>query len=245
VRTTQAFLASGLEHPVFAAGEATTAFIGAHGETLLEAAPPMAAPLAALMVYAARSQRLGHDPAHAVLALPWAVPMRLAIDGTSVTAKLQSLEGGNYRVAWGEAVEELTLMACGADSATLRSASGRHAIAFATDGQRLLVSLRGRQTIIDDQSLTASASGSAANNGTVRAPMAGRVIALQVREGQTVAKGDALLVLEAMKMEHPSVAPMDAVVSKVCIEQGAQVSTGALLIELTATATSAPLSPTR
>ena len=62
--------------------------------------------------------------------------------------------------------------------------------------------------------------------------MAGRVIALHVREGQTIIKGAPLLVLEAMKMEHFSVAPMNALVTRICVAPGAQVASGTLLIEL-------------
>ena len=93
--------------------------------------------------------------------------------------------------------------------------------------------MAGRQTVIEDHSLAGAASGAAANTGMVRAAMAGRVIALLVTEGQTVTQGTPLLVLEAMKMEHPSMAPMNAVVKRIYVEQGAQVSAASLLIELT------------
>ena len=66
--------------------------------------------------------------------------------------------------------------------------------------------------------------------------MAGRIVALSVTVGQTVRKGETLLVLEAMKMEHPSLAPMDAVVAAIHTEAGAQVGSGALLVELKALA---------
>ena len=234
VRTNQAFLVACLEHPGFADGSATTAFIGSHGAALLAASPALSVPLAALMVYATRAQSLGHDAARVTLALPWAVPLRLSIDGAVVQAQLQALGGGGYRVVCGEASEDLSLVACGPDRASIISTAGRQSIAFAVDRERLLVSLAGRQTVIEDHSLAGAASAAAANTGLVRAPMAGRVIALQVQEGQTVAKGAPLLVLESMKMEHPSIAPMDAVVVRVCVEAGAQVTAGTLLIELTA-----------
>ncbi len=235
VRTNQAFLIACLEHPGFTDGSASTAFIGVHGDALLAASPALSVPLAALMVYATRASRLGHDPTRVTLALPWAMPMRFAIDGSSATVQLQALGGGLYRIACGELSEDLTLLECSSERATITSRTGRQRIAFAVNRNRLLVSLAGRQTIIEDHSLVAAASGAAANTGLVRAPMAGRVIALHVSEGQAIDKGTPLLVLEAMKMEHPSIAPMDAVVTRVCIEQGAQVTTGSLLIELTAT----------
>ena len=240
VRTNQAFLAACLDHPGFQSGDATTAFIGTHGEELLGATPSMPVPLAAMIVYAARAQRLGHDPAHVALALAWAVPMRLSIDGKAACAELQSLGGGLYRVAHGGQSEDLTLLECTTEGATIMSRTGRQRIAFSVDHSRLFTSVQGRQTVIEDRSLAAAASSESANTGLVRAPMAGRVIALHVTEGQVVAKGTPLLVLEAMKMEHPSVAPMDAVVTRLCVEQGAQVTTGTLLIELVAAKTTSP-----
>ena len=64
--------------------------------------------------------------------------------------------------------------------------------------------------------------------------MAGRIAAVFATAGQQVEKGAPLLVLEAMKMEHPSVAPIAAVVKQVFVAHGDQVSAGALLIELAA-----------
>ena len=116
----------------------------------------------------------------------------------------------------------------------MTSSAGRESIAWAFDEDRLFVSQHGRQTILDDQTLTGTVGGAASNTGAVRAPMAGRLVAMYVSNGQTVEKGTPLLVLEAMKMEHPAIAPMDAVVTRVCFEEGAQVTAGALLIELTA-----------
>jgi biotin carboxyl carrier protein len=62
--------------------------------------------------------------------------------------------------------------------------------------------------------------------------MAGRILAVQVQAGQAVAKGAPLVVLEAMKMEHPMLAPAAATVQRVCVGAGAQVAAGTVLIEL-------------
>ncbi|MCB2001194.1 MAG: hypothetical protein KDH91_12865, partial [Rhodoferax sp.] len=53
-----------------------------------------------------------------------------------------------------------------------------------------------------------------------------------VAAGDTVHQGQALLVLEAMKMEHPSLAPMDATVTGVHVQAGAQVQAATLMVEL-------------
>jgi biotin carboxyl carrier protein len=62
--------------------------------------------------------------------------------------------------------------------------------------------------------------------------MNGRVVAVHAKAGDTVAAGGALVVLEAMKMEHGLAAPADARVKAVHVAPGAQVAPGHLLIEL-------------
>jgi biotin carboxyl carrier protein len=60
--------------------------------------------------------------------------------------------------------------------------------------------------------------------------MPGKVTLLRVQVGQAVAAGEILLVLEAMKMEHPMRAPQDGVVREILVALGDQVENGALLL---------------
>ncbi|MCC2976519.1 biotin/lipoyl-binding protein [Sphingomonas sp. PL-96] len=76
-----------------------------------------------------------------------------------------------------------------------------------------------------------AASGGAAD-GSLLAPMPGRVTAVDVVEGQGVEKGQRLLTLEAMKMEHGLVAPFDGVVAELRASAGAQVREGTLLVRV-------------
>jgi biotin carboxyl carrier protein len=77
-----------------------------------------------------------------------------------------------------------------------------------------------------------AAAGS--HDGDVRSPMPGAVIAVRVAAGDEVAKGDVLLVVEAMKMEHALGAPFDGVVSELGVRQGDQVVVDQLLATVTA-----------
>jgi 3-methylcrotonyl-CoA carboxylase alpha subunit len=78
------------------------------------------------------------------------------------------------------------------------------------------------------------ASGAAsAGDGAILAPMPGRVLAVMVTPGETVAKGQKLLTLEAMKMEHTLLAPFDGVVEVLATQAGAQVQVDALLARIT------------
>ena len=68
--------------------------------------------------------------------------------------------------------------------------------------------------------------------GSLRAPMPGSVVRVQVSPGETVVAGQPLLVLEAMKMEHTVSAPADGVVTTVEVSAGQQVEAGATLVVL-------------
>ena len=234
VRTNQAFLAAALAHETFAEGGATTGFIGHHLPTLMAASQAMRPTLAALVTYCARAARHGHDPRALALPMPWPVNLKLLVEGVEAAVALQSLGGARYRLSCDAAVEDLELLECAAGQMRVSGAGGRESIAFALDGDDLYASTAGVQTIITDRSLAAVAAADSASAGLIRAPMAGRIVALFVSVGQRVEKGAPLFTLEAMKMEHPSTAPMDAIVKQVLIEHGAQVSAGALLVELQA-----------
>ena len=73
-----------------------------------------------------------------------------------------------------------------------------------------------------------SETGSA-TDGTILAPMPGKVIAVDVAEGEAVTKGQRLMVLEAMKMEHALFAPFDGTVTELKVQEDAQVQVEALL----------------
>ena len=68
--------------------------------------------------------------------------------------------------------------------------------------------------------------------GGCRAPMPGKILAVRVEAGQAVRKGETLVILEAMKMEHEVVAPHDGVVQEVSVQTGQQVDAGAVLVVL-------------
>jgi glutaconyl-CoA decarboxylase len=80
---------------------------------------------------------------------------------------------------------------------------------------------------------TAPASAAAATSGEVMpSPLPGTILSVKVAAGQSVKKGDVLLVIEAMKMENEILAHRDAVVSQILVKQGDSVDTGASLLTL-------------
>lgn len=76
------------------------------------------------------------------------------------------------------------------------------------------------------------ASASAVGSGNVLAPMPGTISKVNVSEGQSVSKGDILLILEAMKMENEILAPSDGTVKEVKASNGSSVNSGDLLVTI-------------
>jgi biotin carboxyl carrier protein len=92
------------------------------------------------------------------------------------------------------------------------------------------ITLRDRvETIVHKLGLKLEADGRV---NEISAPMPGLVLKLLVSEGQSVSKGDPLVILEAMKMENVLAAPNDAEIDTVSVQQGDTVDKGQLLIKL-------------
>ncbi len=80
----------------------------------------------------------------------------------------------------------------------------------------------------------AAPKAAAAATGAVKvnAPMPGKILAIKANAGQTVKKGDVIIVLEAMKMENDIVAPEDGTIASISCAVGEQVEAGAILASL-------------
>jgi len=85
---------------------------------------------------------------------------------------------------------------------------------------------------IEHNSSLNEVSNSIENSEMINAPMQGLIVDVKVETGQKVKAGDEVVILEAMKMENPIVAPVDGTVEKIHISKGDTVETGALLISL-------------
>ena len=100
------------------------------------------------------------------------------------------------------------------------------AVAIASD-DAVYVLHHGRQTKISLRDLSLDEAGDHGGGGLVRAPMHGKVLSILVEKGEAVTRGQRLAIIEAMKMEHTLVAPMDGTVAEIAVVQDAQVGEGA------------------
>ena len=102
--------------------------------------------------------------------------------------------------------------------------------AFLRQAGEITVQVDGREYRLYDARQRRRAPASAP--GDLHAPMAGRIIRVLAKAGDSVRAGDALLILEAMKMEQQITAPHDGIVASLLCEEGDQVAAGQELVVL-------------
>lgn len=97
------------------------------------------------------------------------------------------------------------------------------------------VDIRGlsHEVVVVDPRRKALRTGGASGGGAVKTQMPGRVVRVLVSEGDTVQKGDALVVVEAMKMENEIKAPREGTISRIAVGEGDVVEARAVLVDLT------------
>ncbi len=101
------------------------------------------------------------------------------------------------------------------------------------DEQRVVVFHEG-QAFEFDLSSRGTGTSHGVHDGEMEAPMPGKVTAVEVSKGEKVAKGQRLLTLEAMKMEHALTAPFDGTITELPAKAGAQVTEGQILVKVEA-----------
>ncbi|OYD48191.1 acetyl-CoA carboxylase biotin carboxylase subunit [Acidovorax kalamii] len=157
--------------------------------------------------------------------------------GEHAKAWLTYERGGSLHLAVGEgetAVAGPLVFAAQADGIELQFAGQRTRAAVYAQGEVDHVFTPQGATQITAIDLLAHAGEVAAEGGRLTAPMPGKVVSFAVKAGDTVAKGQPLAVMEAMKMEHTIAAPADGVVQELLYAPGDQVTEGAELLKLSA-----------
>ncbi|MBB3860379.1 3-methylcrotonyl-CoA carboxylase alpha subunit [Novosphingobium hassiacum] len=205
VRTNAGFLHAALTHQDFLAANVDTGFIGKNEDVLINRPNPSEK----LWLYAARelSSNFEWTPLNGFrLNAPYYDRMAIGLDGTSRSVKLESCTFPDP-------------LSGGLNVSSYESAGG------------LVVIHHGHGYFFKHQ--MRGTGQNVQQDGAILSPMPGKVISVDVAAGQTVTKGQKLLVLEAMKMEHALVAPFDGIVAELNVEAGAQVQVEAVLVQVT------------
>jgi geranyl-CoA carboxylase alpha subunit len=235
VETNRRFLIDCLSHPAFAAGAASTAFIAQHFPAAARARPlpgaRMAALAAALITERDRyraSDLLSHWHSSGL----GASPLLLESGGAKLAIEVAPLGERRYRVAWDGEMHEVELLAIDGTKVRFFAGGLAETASFAWQDGLLHLWLGAVTAAFEDVLLAGRAAAAGATAGAALAPMTGTIAAVRVRPGDAVRKGQCLVILEAMKMEHEIVAPRDGTVAAVLVSAGEQVVTRKLLVEL-------------
>jgi geranyl-CoA carboxylase alpha subunit len=231
--TNRAFLAACLQHPTFVAGEALIPFLTEQADMVrkrLQAYGDARSVAVLAVLYAIQA------PA-AAMPSPFTRPVRMDLGEEVLALGLQELGQGQVRVQMGDTTHQARVQRSG-DLLHI-TLNGRlwqtRAVACNGAVKRWHVQLQGPECVelwLSDQSHSAPSTGASAQAAqSLRAPFNGKLIALHVQEGQLVQQGDAVLVIESMKLEHILCAPRDAVVHSLSASVGQQVGPGQVLVQ--------------
>jgi 3-methylcrotonyl-CoA carboxylase alpha subunit len=207
VRTNAAFLARAADDPDFRAGEVDTAFIPSRIDRLVPDSK-----LSDAVWSLAATALLASDFGIGEEGEPWQALQGFRLNGAD-DRRVAINHGGETRVV--DAAGDPPLEG-------IATAEGENVLVFSA-GQAFAFTLPGAG---------GGGAGGGASDGSLQSPMPGRIIAVEVRQGDRVTMGQKLLTLEAMKMEHSMLAPFDGVVAELDAQAGVQVTEGTLLVRV-------------
>jgi geranyl-CoA carboxylase alpha subunit len=231
VRDNRTFLAAILRHPVFARGDATTAFIGE--DFADDASMAGEAPSSQLWALAALLRCEVETPAaelrgwHSSTLGSQPVQLRCGEHEQTVYIRYQD---NHADLIVGEDNHRIEPLGPG-----LASIDGiRQSYRMYQDGKQSWLQCQGHSVCFEDATHSAAGSSDQAGSGQIRAPMDGAVIEVCAKAGDPVKRGQVLVIMEAMKMEHSLKADCDGTVESADLAVGSQVKRQQLLVSIKA-----------
>jgi 3-methylcrotonyl-CoA carboxylase alpha subunit len=162
--------------------------------------------------------------------------LELAVGGRALSVRVQRLHDGAATLRIGDRAWALASRALEGDRYDIALGDRRLVASVHARGERYAVFTDAGNALVDEADPIAHAGEGAAEGGRLSAPMPGKVVSFLVKPGDRVATGQALAVMEAMKMEHTISAPHDGVVEELLYAPGDQVAEGGELLRLAAAA---------
>ncbi|TFG87603.1 MAG: acetyl-CoA carboxylase biotin carboxylase subunit [Chromatiales bacterium] len=234
VNNNKAFLHMVLQHPVFADGLATTDFIAQHcGDGVSSSGGGSgrgSLDRAALLFYR-RGQQHPRGGGGWRRAVPDEYTFRLAVDGETHAVRLSEAAGLFRVTVAGQTVAVRVAPATKADDGRCYVVTNelREGFAYAFDGDRVFIDDGTGHFACTNVTHAPAAALQRAGSGRVEAVMDGLIVEVLIREGEQVSRGQIIIILEAMKMEHQLRASVSGVVASLGAQAGQQVKSRQLL----------------
>jgi acetyl/propionyl-CoA carboxylase alpha subunit len=193
--------------------------------------------LAAVLLFEART-RNGADTAATTRSwsstgvASW--PLRLTVGNSRQETVVAVLGPDHYLVALGNRMIEVSIAERHDGAVRFTKGGVQKTARFAWHDGMLHLHLDGLIAAVRETTLEMSHARRDSESTELVAPMNGAIIAVHVKAGDRIVRGQRLVILEAMKMQHEIRAPRDGVVLRVLVETGRQVATRQLLVELQA-----------
>ncbi len=233
--TNRHFLVRLLEHPDFARGAATTAFIGQHfaGDALASPAPsPAHWALAAALLWRRTAEGYPSALRGWRNSNPAASPVMLAAGESRRRLAVLPLDADRVSVTDGATSVEIAFAAVAAPLVRYRENGVLRRAFFSCDGDDTIVDLDTLTVRFTDRTYAPPAASVAGSDGKLRAPMDGRIVSIKVAAGDRVSRGQTVIVLEAMKIQHQLKAALDARIESISVQEGQQVSNRTVLVTM-------------
>lgn len=231
VTTNRYFLSRIIANSTFGAGQATTAFLQQSFSNDLSLQP--ARPHIRKLALAACVLAHGATGAQAWSNAPATnTPIKLDTGNETVELLVQS-RGNNLCCRLGDDTHELTILSTDNHVLCFTDNSVRQRCHYHHHGDSLYLQAFGESWSVTDLTHQPAAGANGTGSGRIKASMDGAIIDVVAEPGQTVLQGETLVILEAMKMEHPVKADCNGVVHQVLTNKGDQVKRNQLLVEIT------------
>jgi geranyl-CoA carboxylase alpha subunit len=235
VETNRGFLIDCLNDEAFRKGEVSTAFIATRfpADRRKRRAPggDMMA-LAAVLIDRQAQVAVDEPLRHFRNAGAESSPLVLRCAERKTAMELVRLDSGSHRVAWQDESHEIGIIAIAENRVRFLADGLQQTAHFAFDRDALHLTLDGLTAAFTDVLLARPDAGESNPGAAALAPMTGTIAAVHVKSGDSVKKGQCLMILEAMKMQHEIVAPRDGTIAAVLVGVGQQVTTRKILVEL-------------
>jgi len=254
IRTNIGYLKHLLKHPAYIRNQISTKYCDEHTTDLVAAiqadkeAIPLHIPGLAYYLYDFNCRpepdiNTGHDIWNHISYWRDIMELEGQVEGKPFHFSVESIKKGTYHITGSDGRHEAHVRICGEGYLEMILDEKQMEFYISTDEdgngyvsyQGFIFRVNRNDLLLSNQEILGSFdSGGGKNDGKIISPMPGKVIKVNVKEGDEVKRGQTLLIVEAMKMENYITAPADGVVEQVNVKVGEMVNSSTRLVQLKA-----------